>query len=68
MQEATVPTPQKLLYSKREAAQLLSLSPRTIDNLIAAGELNPRRVGRRTLLELSELERFAKRDHSTRAK
>jgi excisionase family DNA binding protein len=61
-----VPTFQKILFSKREAAQVLSLSLRTIDNLIAADELATCRVGRRVLIPRTELERFIQRDHPTR--
>lgn len=56
----------KLLVSKREAAEMLSLSIRSIDNLISCRELIARKVGRRTLVPLSALEAFARRDHSTR--
>jgi len=53
----------KLLYSKREAAHILSLSLRTIDYYIASGALAARRKGRRVLLEYGELQRFASQDH-----
>lgn len=56
----------KLLVSKREAAEMLSLSIRSIDNLISCRELIARKVGRRTLVPLSALEAFARRDHPTR--
>jgi excisionase family DNA binding protein len=51
----------KILLSKRDAA--LSLSVRTIENLIARKELIARRVGRRCLIPAASLEAFAKRDH-----
>ena len=60
-----MPSLQKILYSRREAAQIISLSLRSIDYLIENGELLARRVGRRVLIERAELERFALRDHST---
>jgi len=53
----------KLLVSKRDAAAALSLSVRTIENLIARKELVARRVGRRTLVLASSLEAFARHDH-----
>lgn len=56
----------KILMSKREAAEMLSVSVRTIDNLIRARELRPRRVGRRVLFPRTELERFSRGDHLTR--
>lgn len=53
----------KLLYSKAEAAKMLSLSLRTIDYLIAAGELMARRVGKRVLLPHNSLLLFTRKDH-----
>jgi hypothetical protein len=55
----------KLLYSKRDAAAALSLSIRTIENLIARKELVARRVGARTLVVASSLEAFARKDHAS---
>jgi excisionase family DNA binding protein len=54
---------ERLLFSRREAAILLNLSLRTLDNLVARGELRVRRVGRRRLVERRELERFSRQDH-----
>ena len=54
----------KLLISKREAAAL-SVSLRTLENLIRRKELPVRKLGRRTLIPLNALEQFAKRDHFT---
>ena len=51
---------QKLLYSKRETAQTLSLSLRTVDNLIARNELQIKRVGKRVLVLGRSLARFAR--------
>ena len=56
---------ESILVSKREAEQALSLSVRTLDNLIVRKELTARRVGRRVLIPRAELERFARRDHKT---
>lgn len=53
----------KLLYTKREAAQLLSLSIRSIDYLITNREIASRRVGRRVLIHGDAIEQFARRDH-----
>ncbi|HTZ73060.1 MAG TPA: helix-turn-helix domain-containing protein [Candidatus Aquilonibacter sp.] len=60
--QAEVP---KILLSKREAALALSLSVRTIENLIARKELIARRVGRRTLVVATSLQSFARRDHGS---
>jgi len=56
----------QILVSKREAAALLGLSVRTLENLISLKELPARRVGRRCLVEKAALERFARRDHQTK--
>jgi hypothetical protein len=48
----------KILVSKRDAAFTLSLSIRTIENLIARKELIARRVGRRTLVAAIEYAGF----------
>jgi len=53
----------KLLFSKKEAAQALSVSLRFLDGLIGRKELRTRRLGRRVLIEGRELDRFARTDH-----
>ena len=58
---------QSILCGKKEAAALLNVSVRTIDNLLKAKELRARKVGARVLIQRSELERFALRDHKTAA-
>ena len=57
----------KASCSKRDAATALGICVRTVDNLIACKELRARKVGRRTLIPVPELERFVRRDHGTRA-
>lgn len=52
--------------SKKDAAALLGVCPRTIDNLIAAKELPCRRIGRRVLVPYTALVAFARRDHVNR--
>ena len=52
----------KLLLTRHEAALVLSVSVRTLDSLLAQGELSTRRIGRRRLIPRSELERFARRN------
>jgi excisionase family DNA binding protein len=52
-----------LLVSKRDAAAMLGVSVRTLENLISLKELPARHIGRRCLLERQVLERFARRDH-----
>lgn len=54
---------QPLLYTKRDAAALLSLSLRTIDNLIWRKDLKTKRIGRRVLIPATELKRLATPDY-----
>jgi excisionase family DNA binding protein len=49
-----------LLHTKIEAAALLNVSVRTIDNLIAMKDLPVRRIGRRVLIPRAVLLSFAK--------
>ena len=56
----------KILLSRHDVAALLSVSVRTIDYLIASKELPVRRLGRRTLVARSDVERFIKSNHPTR--
>jgi hypothetical protein len=55
---------QKLLYTRKESAYALGLSVRSIDLIIAAGELKVRRFGpRRVLIPVEEIARYANKDH-----
>ena len=49
----------RLLYSRREAAQLLSLSLRTIDHLISEDKLQIRKTGKRVLVLADSLKEYA---------
>ena len=49
----------KLLPRRREAAQSLSLSIRSIDKLIASGQLPTTRIGRSVRVHVGTLEAFA---------
>lgn len=51
--------PEQILLSKRQAAQVLSISIRTLDKLILSKELPIHKIGRRVLISRSSLERFA---------
>ena len=64
--EGTATMTEQLLVSKREAAAMLGLSVRTLENLLSLKELPSRRIGRRCLIERQALERFARRDHRTK--
>jgi excisionase family DNA binding protein len=63
---ARVPSNQKLLLGRREAADLLSISARAVDYLVANKQLSTRRIGSRVLIPLSDLQRFARGDHPGR--
>lgn len=54
---------EKLLFTRAEAAAMLSLSESTLDVAIARGMLRARRNGRRVLIEKRELEKFSRADH-----
>jgi excisionase family DNA binding protein len=55
---------EKVLYTKREAAQLLSISVRSLDYLIFSRQMPARRIGRRVLVHRDAIEQFARRDHA----
>jgi hypothetical protein len=52
-----------LLVGRKQAAQMLGISVRALDYLIAGRKLTTRRIGSRVLLSVSELRRFASVDH-----
>jgi hypothetical protein len=56
-------TIEKLLYSRRNAAEALSLSVRSIDYLITTRRLPMRRVGGKIMIPASAIRRFADSDH-----
>ncbi|MEG9438230.1 helix-turn-helix domain-containing protein [Edaphobacter sp. HDX4] len=53
----------RLLYDRKTAARMTSISVRSLDYLISSGELKVRRIGTRILVAHAELVRFAGRDH-----
>jgi len=55
----------KVLLSRKESSTLTGLSLRTIAKLLASRELGSICVGRRRLIPLTELKKFAKCDHPT---
>ena len=46
-----------LAFSKREAAKALSISIASIDRMLARGAIRARKIGNRTLILKSEIER-----------
>lgn len=57
--------PEKRLYSVKEAAGYLGLSPWTVRETIWRGELPSVRAGRRVLLDLRDLDAFVERNKRT---
>jgi excisionase family DNA binding protein len=49
-----------ILFSKRQAADALGISLRTIDNLIATRQLKVARIGKRVLIPRKAVEQFAR--------
>jgi hypothetical protein len=56
-------TVDKLLYSRRDAAEALSLSIRSVDYLITTRRLSTRRIGGKILIPARDIQRFAREDH-----
>lgn len=57
----------KRQYSRKEAADILSIPLHAIDNLIVDKEIAVRRAERRVLISGRALAQFMKRDHQTEA-
>jgi excisionase family DNA binding protein len=57
--------PLKLQHSREEAAEMIGVSLRTLDRLVAEKRLPIRRIGRRVLINHDVLLRFVQRDHPT---
>jgi excisionase family DNA binding protein len=54
---------EKLLFSRSEAAEMLSLSLSTLCVVINRGMIRVRRIGRRVMIEKREIEKFSRADH-----
>jgi excisionase family DNA binding protein len=62
-QRVTVAPENKLLVSREEASQMLSISQRGLDYLIANRRLPTRRIGGRVLIPMADLRKYARGDH-----
>jgi excisionase family DNA binding protein len=62
-QRVIVALEDKLLVGREEAAQLLSISQRALDYLIASKRLPTRRIGGRVLIPVADLRQYARCDH-----
>jgi excisionase family DNA binding protein len=50
-----------VLYSKEDTARLLSVSLRTVNNLISRGDLSIHRIGRRVLISRTAIDSFVRK-------
>ena len=55
--------PNRLLYDRKTAARMLSISVRSLDYLIAGKQFNTRRIGKKVLIPFGELSRFSQSNH-----
>lgn len=62
----TVAPMYRLLVSQEESAQLLSISKRSLEYLVATRQLSTRRIGSRALIPIEEVRKFARFDHPER--
>ena len=62
-ERAAVCPENKLLVSRIEAAQHLSISERGVDYLISTNRLPTRRIGGRVLISVADLRKFVRGDH-----
>lgn len=65
-QRVTVAPEYKLLVSREEAAQMLSISQRGLDYLVASKRLPTGRIGGRVLIPVADLRKYACFDHPER--
>ena len=56
---------QKMLYDRKSAAYVLSISTRSLDYLIACKELNTIKLGSKKMIAHSELVRFSRKNHGS---
>lgn len=61
------PTPARLSVNQSEAAEMVGLSLRTIQNLIRSQQLPIRKIGRRTVIEVRALEELLAQDRTLTA-
>jgi excisionase family DNA binding protein len=62
----TIAPSMKLTVGRTEAAQMLSISIRGIDYLLASRRLTFRKLGGRVLIPVDELRKYARGDHPER--
>ena len=62
----TISPEEKFLIGRVEAADMLSISRRALDYLVANKQLTARRIGARVLISVADLRRFSRGDHPAR--
>jgi len=62
----TISPEEKFLVGRVEAADMLSISRRALDYLVANKQLTARRIGARVLIPVADLRRFSRGDHPAR--
>ena len=63
---ATLAPESRILVGRTEAAEMLSISCRALDYLVASKQLSVRRIGARVLIAVTDLKRFSGSDHPDR--
>ena len=63
---AGLPPNAKLLVSRKMAAEMLTISIRKVDYMIAEGRLLTRRIDNRVLIPIEEIHKLAQSDHRRR--
>jgi len=56
----------RFLVSRKAAAELLTISIRKVDYMIADGRMLTRRIDNRVLIPIEEIRKFAGSDHAKR--
>jgi hypothetical protein len=56
----------RLLVSRKGAAEMLTISIRKVDYMIADGRMLTRRIDNRVLIPIEEIRKFAESDHTKR--
>jgi excisionase family DNA binding protein len=56
---------ERLAVGVETAAEMLSVCSKTIRNLIACKQLPSKKIGRRRVIRVCDLEAFLRRDHAT---
>jgi hypothetical protein len=54
----------RLLYDRKAAATQLSISVRSLDYLIQQQQISTRRIGKKVLIQRTELSRFSRGNHT----